>query len=83
MLHIAAHKAGATVELVRELLNRIGEKKVEIRGLEGQVSVLKQRVSEVEDAFIHHYEDGGSDPRYQDLYERIAHSIILKQESKS
>lgn len=46
--YIATHKAGADVELVRSLLNRVLEKKVEMRGLEGQISTLKGELSTVE-----------------------------------
>lgn len=48
------------IDLVRQLLNRIGEKKVEIRGLEGQVATLKhseellqKRVDDLEVGYTH------------------------------
>lgn len=49
------------IELVAGLLNRIGEKKVEMRGLEGQIETLRQerdtlqrRVDHLEQPFIPH-----------------------------
>ena len=48
----------ATTDLVRQLLNRIGEKKVEMRGLEGQVKTLQERVKQLEIQWTHHRNDG-------------------------
>jgi len=48
---IATSKDRVATELVRQLLNRIGEKKVEMRGLEGQVETLQRRVNELEKPF--------------------------------
>ncbi len=43
---ISTSKDRKTAGLVRALLNRIGEKKVEMRGLEGQISTLTQQRDE-------------------------------------
>ena len=58
--YIATSKDRATTDLVRQLLNRIGEKKVEMRGLEGQVKTLQERVKQLEIQWTHPRNDGDS-----------------------
>jgi len=45
--YIATSKDRQTAELVRDLKHRIEGKKVEIRGLEGQISSLQAKVAEL------------------------------------
>lgn len=40
------------VEIVRGCRHRVDEKKVEIRGLEGQINTLKERVSQLEEMLV-------------------------------
>lgn len=41
------------IELVTGLLNRVGEKKVEIRGLEGQIKTLQEQVAHLQNRVDH------------------------------
>lgn len=50
---IATSKDRNATELVRQLLNRIGEKKVEMRGLEGQVTTLQKQVEILQSRIDH------------------------------
>ena len=58
--YIATSKDRTTTDLVRQLLNRIGEKRVEMRGLEGQIKTLQERVKQLEIQWTHPCD--GDDP---------------------
>ena len=45
-------ETAVAVALVRDLLNRVLEKKVEIRGLESQINNLKNEVKDLKEIFV-------------------------------
>jgi phage shock protein A len=62
---IATSKDRNATELVRQLLNRIGEKKVEMRGLEGQITTLREQAETLQRR-VDHLERPLVSPRHND-----------------